>query len=224
MDIFCDIEIIHARHRRLLNELQYLRDWSLVKQKGIAGVYVLCVCVYVCVCVLFLILSHTQHTTEVFTTEVDFLLLYKNYINNYSKAQATLHNLTLTHSDFAKVLRRCESNTLCVSHIVSHSQSLSLSLSFSLSLSLTFTNRAKRHDLGSFLIQPIQRIPRYRMLLEDMLTHTSDPIHLSHLRRAVANITHIAGFVFLSFFLFLLFSLFSYLYRLSQCTKEKSRA
>ena len=33
---------------------------------------------------------------------------------------------------------------------------------------------AKGRDLRSFLIQPVQRVPRYRMLLEDLLNHTDE--------------------------------------------------
>ena len=42
-------------------------------------------------------------------------------------------------------------------------------------------------DVRSFLIMPVQRVPRYRMLLEDLLAHTdADHPEEPHLREALS--------------------------------------
>ncbi|KAI9168444.1 hypothetical protein H9P43_007816 [Blastocladiella emersonii ATCC 22665] len=50
-----------------------------------------------------------------------------------------------------------------------------------------------KNDLAAFLIVPVQRIPRYELLLKDIIRHT-EPTHpdLAHLQQALAGIRHAA--------------------------------
>ena len=51
---------------------------------------------------------------------------------------------------------------------------------------------ARGLDLRSFLIQPVQRVPRYRMLLEDLLAHTpADHPETDALREALDRVGHV---------------------------------
>lgn len=69
--------------------------------------------------------------------QTDFLKLYSTYVNNYPTALQTLHQLQQENAQFGQFIRKCEEKPEC---------------SF--------------QDLPSLLIQPIQRIPRYEMLLQ----------------------------------------------------------
>ncbi|KAJ3423511.1 faciogenital dysplasia protein [Anaeramoeba flamelloides] len=80
---------------------------------------------------------------DIFLKLVSFLKIYTNYINNYNSAIQTLAQLTTKKRDLAKLLEK---------------QSLLPDVK---GLKLTF-----------FLIMPIQRIPRYVMLLQDLVKHT----------------------------------------------------
>lgn len=81
---------------------------------------------------------------DIILNETDFLKLYSTYVNNYPTAMQTLHQLQAENPQFAQFLHRCEEKPEC-----------------------------SYQDLHSLLIQPIQRIPRYEMLLLDLLRKTS---------------------------------------------------
>jgi len=81
---------------------------------------------------------------DIVTNESDFLLLYTTYVNNYNNAIATLARCLQTSSQFTAFVKKGEERPECA-----------------------------YLDLQSLLIQPIQRIPRYEMLLLDMLRKTS---------------------------------------------------
>ena len=49
-------------------------------------------------------------------------------------------------------------------------------------------------SLGDLLIQPIQRVPRYRMLLEELVKHTPlDHCDYGKCQAALAQIVHVAS-------------------------------
>jgi len=71
--------------------------------------------------------------------------IYKGFVSNFPKAQKLLDNLATSNSHFKNFLKTCKS----------------------------------KHNLGegkfflsSLLITPIQRIPRYELLLKDLIKHT----------------------------------------------------
>jgi len=68
---------------------------------------------------------------------------YTRYVNNYDSAEAHLNKLKKSDKEKHRYLEVCKSHP-----------------------------DAGGLDVRSFLIQPVQRVPRYRMLLEDLLAHT----------------------------------------------------
>eukprot|EP01103_Thecamoeba_quadrilineata_P002630 TRINITY_DN1254_c0_g1_i4.p1 TRINITY_DN1254_c0_g1~~TRINITY_DN1254_c0_g1_i4.p1 ORF type:complete len:593 (+),score=116.61 TRINITY_DN1254_c0_g1_i4:1344-3122(+) len=82
----------------------------------------------------------SQIFSSVIINETDFLEGYTKYINNYNLAIITLNQHKQSNPAFATLLKKCESNPA-----------------------------AHYHDLQSFLLQPIQRIPRYALLLRDLI-------------------------------------------------------
>eukprot|EP01114_Cavostelium_apophysatum_P021880 TRINITY_DN7755_c0_g1_i4.p1 TRINITY_DN7755_c0_g1~~TRINITY_DN7755_c0_g1_i4.p1 ORF type:complete len:832 (-),score=265.47 TRINITY_DN7755_c0_g1_i4:186-2681(-) len=104
---------------------------------------------------------------DLFIKEADFLVLYSHYVNNYNYAIETLKKEQSTNSAFAKFISKCEQAPEC-----------------------------KLKDLASFLIEPIQRIPRYQLLLRDLIKHTSS-VHLDYgnLDKASQKIEGIAKYI-----------------------------
>ena len=70
---------------------------------------------------------------------------YTRYVNNYDAAEQHLNKLKASDKEKHRYLE------VCKTHPDAHGL-----------------------DLRSFLIQPVQRVPRYRMLLEDLLNHTEE--------------------------------------------------
>jgi len=83
------------------------------------------------------------------------------------------------YNDSLAVLNECKKNKAFVSFVTK--------------LSSASQNKL---DLASYLIQPIQRIPRYNLLLDDLIKHTPKD-HADHadLLSALAKIKHIAAFL-----------------------------
>lgn len=81
-----------------------------------------------------------------YSTKTDFLKLYSTYVNNYPTALQTLNQMQQENQAFAQFIRRCEEKPEC-----------------------------GFQDLPSLLIQPIQRIPRYEMLLLVRLPIQEEP-------------------------------------------------
>jgi len=68
---------------------------------------------------------------------------YTQYVNNYNNAFSTLTRLKTTNPEFSQFLSKTENLPQC-----------------------------KFTDLASFLIMPVQRIPRYNLLLADLTKNT----------------------------------------------------
>jgi len=91
----------------------------------------------------------TQRIGDVMLTFTPFLKMYTKYTTGYDAALSTLGECEKS-SAFTTFLVKCQENP-----------------------------QTKSLNLRSFLIQPVQRIPRYNMLLEDLLKHT-DQEHVDH--------------------------------------------
>lgn len=91
--------------------------------------------------------SNQQCVGDVFMTLAPFLKSYAQYCNRFEESNQVLHNTLEGNSKFKRFVKKGVKNARC-----------------------------KGLDLESFLIMPVQRIPRYILLLRDMLKHT-DPAH-----------------------------------------------
>ncbi|GAM21062.1 hypothetical protein SAMD00019534_042370, partial [Acytostelium subglobosum LB1] len=75
---------------------------------------------------------------------------YRHYINGFNRAMDLIHENRAKIPRFKEFLDKCQ-----------------------------FSDQCKSETLESYLIRPIQRIPRYILLLTDLLSHTSDPMERS---------------------------------------------
>lgn len=115
------------------------------------------------------LLNNLQTSTvgESFYKMGPFLKAYTTYVNNYNAGYQTYQNCLKRKPKFAVFLKEQTDN------------GLTGGLHFK-----------------SFLIMPIQRIPRYKMLLEDLLRNTT-PTHTEYnlIEKSLTNISDIAAFV-----------------------------
>ncbi|KAF0972814.1 hypothetical protein FDP41_009063 [Naegleria fowleri] len=96
-----------------------------------------------------------------------FLKAYTIYINNFDKAQETFEKLRDKDKKFKEYLQECYRN-----------------------------KQTKGHQLGGFLILPVQRIPRYKMLIQEILHLTSqDHVEYEILKKCSIEIESIASYV-----------------------------
>jgi len=87
--------------------------------------------------------SPTQCIGDIFLKLMEFMKVYKLYVQNYSRSLTLLDKLQRKNPKFSKFLEECKNHP-----------------------------ESGRLDLASFLIMPIQRIPRYELLLRDLLKRT----------------------------------------------------
>ena len=87
---------------------------------------------------------------DVFLDFGPYFKLYTLYIQNFSTALTTLDNKMKQSEEFATIITTCEQNPRC-----------------------------SALGLRSLLLEPVQRIPRYKLLLESYLKHTP-PHHFDH--------------------------------------------
>jgi len=108
----------------------------------------------------------TQQLGELFLEMVDFLKAYVHYVNNYNASLDTLKQFQ-TIPEFVAWLEKAESRPECNGSTIS-----------------------------MFLIMPIQRIPRYVLLLEDLVKHSPEP-HIDHksLVQALMRMKEIASLI-----------------------------
>ena len=109
---------------------------------------------------------------------MSFLTWYTSYVTNYDQAMHRINRLTKNEPRFEEV-----SSAYSPAILYSLTSSLPL-LSFVLSVSICcllfgkllvtakHDPRANQLDLASLLIMPIQRVPRYSLLLRDLSKHT----------------------------------------------------
>ncbi|KAL0489459.1 hypothetical protein AKO1_009180 [Acrasis kona] len=109
---------------------------------------------------------HNQLIGDVFVELSPMFLLYNQYTTKYQLAVETFTKCQKNSPQFRKFLYLRRKDP-----------------------------HAHGHTLTSFMIMPVQRLPRYRMLLEGLIKHTCcDPDHpdLPHLREALKQISSIA--------------------------------
>lgn len=82
---------------------------------------------------------------KVFKTFSFYLKMYKQYLSCYETAMVKRAKLIMKNKRFAEFLDASRSNPLCCG--------------------MTF---------DSFLVEPVQRVPRYRLLFEELLKYTSE--------------------------------------------------
>jgi len=110
--------------------------------------------------------SHFQCLGDVFLKMTDFLRVYTQYVNNFNSALTTI-SLSKQHPQLGPFLQMCAKDSRC-----------------------------KGLDLASLLILPIQRIPRYVLLLEDMVRHTTqNHADFPNLRNALWKMKAVAEYV-----------------------------
>jgi len=111
--------------------------------------------------------SSEQLIGDLFVNEASFLIIYSDYVTNYLTGNDTLKKEQASSPAFASFVKKREAKPEC-----------------------------KFQDIESFLIQPIQRIPRYNLLLQDLTKHT-DQSHddFSDLNRAIVKIKSITKYV-----------------------------
>eukprot|EP01119_Soliformovum_irregulare_P011525 TRINITY_DN2902_c0_g1_i2.p1 TRINITY_DN2902_c0_g1~~TRINITY_DN2902_c0_g1_i2.p1 ORF type:complete len:493 (-),score=117.27 TRINITY_DN2902_c0_g1_i2:34-1512(-) len=109
----------------------------------------------------------SQKIGDLFLDKTDFLVIYSEYANNFNTAMYTLAEQKEKNRLFANFVKTVEQNPM-----------------------------VKMQDLGSLLIEPIQRIPRYQMLLKDLLKNTT-PSHpdQANITKALEKIETIASYI-----------------------------
>ncbi|KAH3744719.1 Guanine exchange factor for Rac 30 [Pelomyxa schiedti] len=104
---------------------------------------------------------------DIFQKETAWIKLYKHYVNNYGRSLMTLKECKQNHAEFRKYME-----------------------------SIDYTPALSGLNLEGLLIVPVQRIPRYVLLLNDMLksTPSTHPDH-APLSGALATIKELADFI-----------------------------
>eukprot|EP01133_Synstelium_polycarpum_P001194 gene1194-1376_t len=87
--------------------------------------------------------DHYQKLGDIFLEIADFLKVYTSYIQNYNNALTTLEELRKKDKSVVALLDTARNLPVC-----------------------------KNFELTAFLIMPIQRVPRYNLLLMDLVKHT----------------------------------------------------
>jgi len=89
-------------------------------------------------------MRHPLNIGDIFIRAADTLRCYTAYINNFNNAIATVRDCRKTNPAFSQFLKRVQADP-----------------------------ETRMEDLDSFLIAPVQQLPRYIMLLTDLLRNTS---------------------------------------------------
>ncbi|CAH3158863.1 unnamed protein product [Porites lobata] len=112
------------------------------------------------------LLSHmeTQGLGDAFLALAPFIKLYSTYANNFAKAQSELQEWEKKNNEFATFKKAQETRAEC-----------------------------KGLNLGALLITPVQRVPRYKLLLESLLNKTPrDHPDFDKLQEATVEINKVA--------------------------------
>ncbi len=112
--------------------------------------------------------SNTDNMGEKFLIVIPFLKTYTDYFNNYEKVSNLIRDAKRTDKKFAEWLSRTERQCKLENKL----------------------------DLKSYLIQPVQRIPRYNLLLKELLKVT-DSSHndYQNIKKALDGTVFIADFL-----------------------------
>ncbi|KYQ89833.1 pleckstrin (PH) domain-containing protein [Tieghemostelium lacteum] len=108
-----------------------------------------------------------QKLGDIFVSNTDSLFEYTPYVTNYEHSRKLLDKVTVNNQNFRNFLDAAQRD-----------------------------KRSKYLDLSSFLIQPIQRLPRYELLLRDLLKMTvMDHPDRDNLVKGVAKIREITMYI-----------------------------
>jgi len=111
--------------------------------------------------------SPNQKIADIFIENSRCLKMYTEYVNNYDRAIIVLSKIQ-ENKNCVKFLKTCQEREPC-----------------------------KGQSIMGFLILPIQRLPRYRLLLEDLLKSSIDGYHKDYeaLAAAVSRVCHVADYI-----------------------------
>lgn len=111
--------------------------------------------------------SFDQCLGDIFKQFTSFLKVYTSYINNFDNSITTLAKLKQSNANFSAYLSYAESRKEC-----------------------------NGLQINSFLVMPVQRIPRYVLLLKDFLRHTPED-HDDHanVNKALADMQQVAAYI-----------------------------
>jgi hypothetical protein len=111
---------------------------------------------------------HGDNLGEKFLLVIPFLKTYTDYFNNFEKVATLIRDARKEDKKFAEWLSRIEKQCRLENKL----------------------------DLKSYLIQPVQRIPRYNLLLKELLKHT-DTSHkdYNNIKKALEGTVSIADFL-----------------------------
>jgi hypothetical protein len=111
--------------------------------------------------------DESQQMGDIFQSAVPFLKVYTVYVNKYNSALETLVECRTKNKKMAAFLEKQTSSARC-----------------------------NGLDIGSYLIMPIQRIPRYVLLLQELLKFT-EPAHVDYagLQMATTKMREVADYV-----------------------------
>lgn len=84
--------------------------------------------------------------SDIFLQHTSFIRRYRSYLENYGKGFVTMYHVKKNNGNFVQMLNRFETELL----------------------------KTAMHTLDSFLIMPVQRIPRYILLLKEMKKYTPE--------------------------------------------------
>lgn len=104
---------------------------------------------------------------DVFVENTAFMKLYKHYVNNFDNSIVKLETCRKNNAKFAEFINKLE-----------------------------YSEELRKLSLNSYLIMPVQRIPRYVLLLQDMLksTDASDEDH-EKLTEALERVKELADYI-----------------------------
>lgn len=110
--------------------------------------------------------SEGQRLGDIFLQFTDFLKVYTSYVNNYNGTINMIHEIS-KHPKVADILKECRQNPL-----------------------------TSGLDIQSFLIMPIQRIPRYVLLISDLFKYTpKEHVDYENLFQALKKMEDVAQYV-----------------------------
>ncbi|KAJ2706918.1 hypothetical protein FB645_001213 [Coemansia sp. IMI 203386] len=111
--------------------------------------------------------AETGRIGDIFLRIAPFLKMYSLYLRNFRSALADISRWLSTNQEFARFIQLANSSPEC-----------------------------KGLSFQSYLLLPVQRIPRYKLLLEDLLKHTPlDHVDHQSIGDALRTIEDVAAFV-----------------------------
>jgi len=113
--------------------------------------------------------SPHQKLGDIFLQLGLFLKVYTQYVKDYSQARAELSTARKNSPEFAAYITELEKSN---------------------------ATRLDNKDIFAYLIMPVQRIPRYQLLLRDLLEHTEkEHVDYESLNKALEQIASVASYI-----------------------------